>query len=202
MSQTTNDYVIKIILIGDGGIGKTCLVNRFVYNRFTMDTSMTIGVNFNVLTFKGTSKGNPIQLTMSIWDLGGQEKFYSMIPYFIEGATAVVYAFDLSDSKGKSLQNLTEKWRAIIQSHLLTEIPTILVGTKADIASQRQNKIDPAIIKDAQKEIGSIAYVETSAKDNLNCEQVFLRLGQEVFNRPIHKKKDIKILERIPMETD
>lgn len=195
-------YSFKIIVVGNGNAGKTCLVNRFCYDKFSMDTSMTIGVNFNAITIQATKGKEPIQIDCILWDLGGQGKFYNLLPYFSEGANGIIYAFDLSNSQRQGLEDLVTKWRPMIISHIKESIPSILVGTKADVIDGNEDIYTPETLKTYQKELEAVGYIETSAKENKNIKTPFIDIVQAIVNKPIFRSYNIKVLDRMIQEDE
>jgi small GTP-binding protein len=205
MIKKTNeksDFIFKIILIGDGGVGKTCMVERFCYDRFFADTSLTIGVNFNLIQIKALKGDKPILIDLVLWDLGGQGKFFNLIPYFSEGTDGIIYTFDSSGQQQESLENIARKWQPILASHVKDNAPCMLVGTKSDLRESSDKAYSPLEIESVRKEIDAFAAVFTSAKEDKNVVPCILQLVEAIVNRPIYQHHQIKPLERILPEID
>ncbi|MGB5911782.1 MAG: Rab family GTPase, partial [Promethearchaeia archaeon] len=97
-------YTFKTVIIGAQSVGKTCLFNRFCFNSFNFDTSLTIGINFHSLNLKIKQQNQMDTLcenfiVNSIFDFGGQERFKPLLPKFLEGANGALLVFDLINKK-------------------------------------------------------------------------------------------------------
>lgn len=175
-------YTFKIVITGGGGVGKTCLFNRFCFNSFNFDTSMTIGINFHSINLKIRKKEAPGELiekciANSIFDFGGQERFKPLIPKFISGANGALLVFDLTDLS--SLKQLDFWYEQLIQHADGQKIPKILVASKSDLIAHENQ----SIIMDNQKitkfieEKNLDAFFLTSALSNYNVVKVFTKLN-------------------------
>ena len=162
----------KVVLAGEGGVGKTTLTQRFLTGEFIGDTLMTLGVAFYVHKVKLENE----EITLQIWDLGGQEQFKMMGVFdrYIQGANAVILAFDLT--RMKTLLSLSE-WKELINSNA-GNIPVILVGTKADL--ENEIKITENMINKAKEELSVEDYYETSALTGKNVLNVFNEIAYEI----------------------
>ena len=101
----------KIILMGDGGVGKTALVRRSCFDDFSINSQPTIGLSFNSYTLQAKQNELKFQIGLSIWDFGGQERFRPLLPQFISGADAALLVFDLSNPL--TLEHLSE-WYTLL----------------------------------------------------------------------------------------
>ena len=91
-------YIFKVCLLGEGGVGKTCLVKRLCFNTFDMDTKLTIGADFYTYDIPIKIEDNTDDfIRLSIWDFGGQESFKRLFPYYIKGANGLFLCFDLEN---------------------------------------------------------------------------------------------------------
>ena len=139
MSNT--NYIFKVLIAGTTGVGKTTAVTRFVDEKFTADTTATIGVNFCVkLVTLGLGQNNKYQLpvTLQIWDIAGENRFRSILPYYITNTQGVILTFDSTNAS--TLTHLHE-WMEVIKLFLDNETPFILISTKHDLTSSI-NKIE------------------------------------------------------------
>ncbi|WP_287586346.1 Rab family GTPase [Candidatus Borrarchaeum sp.] len=162
---------MKIIVAGDGGVGKTSLLNRYISNDFIESMSLTVGSDF----FSQACDFKEHKIKIQIWDFGGEPRFRFILPDYCIGASGVLLAFDLSDFS--TLLSVKE-WLQLIRGN--TENPvTILVGTKAD----NTNLLDEEIIKEfcIQNEIDE--YIPTSSKTGKNVDFVFKELIRRVIAR-------------------
>jgi small GTP-binding protein len=162
---TTNyNYLFKIALIGDSGIGKSSILIRFTENDFKDDTTSTIGVDFKIMS---VDFGNGTFAKMQIWDTCGSERFKSLTSSFIKSCPAFLLIFDIT--KYKSFKNL-ENWMEIINEGANPKL-LCLIGNKCDLEDQRQVTKQEAL-DFARKH--NLKYIETSAKTNENIESVFV----------------------------
>ena len=162
----SNDFK-KIVLVGNAEVGKTTIINKFIYDSFDDARRATIGAAFftkAVETEKGITK-------LQIWDTAGQERFRSVTSFYYQNASCAVIVFDLT--KFDSL-NGAESWYDDIQEKSSTTVPVILVGNKCDLIDERQ--ISKEQIESLAKEIGAAAYVEVSAKSGENVNQIFRKV--------------------------
>lgn len=180
--------LLKVIILGDSGVGKTSLMQQFVNNKFSHQYKATIGADF--LT-KEIIIDNNKQVTLQIWDTAGQERFQSLGVAFYRGADCCVLCYDVTNEK--SLNNLTSwKDEFLVQSNVSNPIdfPFIIIGNKIDVDDSK--KI-PSLLKKltniTSNQLGGLNYpvFETSAKDGINVESAFeviakMALQQEELN--------------------
>jgi len=175
--------IYKVIVGGDGGVGKTTLTQRFLTGEFIADTKMTLGVGFFI--HKVNIKDE--EVTLQIWDLGGQEQFQSMGVFdkYVQGANGGILVFDLTHMK--SFLSLS-KWKELI-SNKSENVQLILVGTKADLVDEI--KITESMITELIEELNINDYIETSSLTGKNVENVFKEIAKEIYNENMKKVKDI-----------
>lgn len=163
---------IKVVLLGDGGVGKTTLIHRILTGEFTRKYVPTMGVEVNPLTFN-TTRGRVI---LNCWDCAGQEKFGSLWESYYVGADACIVMFDTT-------ANITYRsvkgWVNSIRKQC-KDIPIILCGNKVD---SRERKVALSSI-DAHRELNLTKYFDISAKSNYNFEKPFLEIMRAYFNDP------------------
>lgn len=177
--NTTYDYLFKISLIGDSGIGKTSILLRFTDNVFKDDTHSTIGVDFKIMS---VNIGNSF-IKMQIWDTCGSERFKSLTSSFVKSCNIFLLIFDIT--KHKSFVNL-ENWIKTIYENTSPKF-MCLVGNKIDLEQHRQVTREEAL-KFADKY--NMNYIETSAKTNEKIEEIFLFVTQNLFNSLQQKRKN------------
>lgn len=171
MSQKQKSF--KILVLGEIAAGKSCLIIRFTNGDFREDTTATIGVD--VKTKDVTV--NKQKYTLKIWDTAGQEKFYSIGKTYYNGVNGIVIAFDLSESGAiKKLNGWLSKIKENIDS---AAIPIVIVGTKCDLKNVQVKKEAINVIASLHKS----KYFETSAKKNINVDEAFQYLAEEIVRR-------------------
>ncbi|TFF69035.1 MAG: GTP-binding protein [Promethearchaeota archaeon] len=175
-------YTFKIVIIGGGGVGKTCLFNRFCFNSFNFDTSMTIGINFHSINLKVRNKETPGKVVEkivanSIFDFGGQDRFKPLIPKFIGGANGALLVFDLTNLS--SLDQLNFWYEQLIHHADGHKIPKILVGSKRDLIDRKNwtSFQENSQITEFIKRKGLDGFCMTSSLNNYNVVDVFKELN-------------------------
>ncbi|KAJ5070773.1 small rab-related gtpase [Anaeramoeba ignava] len=124
------DYLFKIVLVGDTGVGKTSLLSRYTDGKFSDSYVSTIGVDFRTKTIGLDGKNMKLQ----IWDLAGSERFINVTRVYYRGASGVILLYDIANQN--SFDNL-KFWIQEIQEKAEDEVNIILVGTKSDLVSKR-----------------------------------------------------------------
>jgi len=176
--------LLKVILLGDSGVGKTSLLERYITNKFSIMYKATIGADF--MTKEVELDKNRL-VTLQLWDTAGQERFQSLGTSFYRGADCCVLVYDVTM---KEAFDDLELWRrefllhAGINSSDAETYPFVVVGNKVDKENQRAISYKTAELW-CQKR-GNMPYVETSAKDATNVEQAFLTAAELALSqRPI-----------------
>lgn len=158
--------LLKVVIIGDGGVGKSSLMNRFVNNEFDSQSFHTIGVEF-------LNKDMTIDdetFTMQIWDTAGQERFKSLRTPFYRGSDCCILTFDVTDTHSFTNIPMWKKEFVHYADIRDDKFPFVLLGNKVDAEAR---KVSTAQAQDWCKENGDMAYFETSAKDNINVVKAF-----------------------------
>jgi Ras-related protein Rab-7A len=188
--------LLKVIILGDSGVGKTSLMNQYVHRRFSNQYKATIGADFLTKEVMIEDK----LVTLQIWDTAGQERFQSLGVAFYRGADSCVLVYDITDSK--SFDNL-ESWMDEFIVHAAPRnadsFPFVVLGNKADLASSRRQVSKSKAKQWCQsKQSGDIPYYETSAKESLNVETAFQTiaknaLAQEATSKPIFMPESLDL---------
>ncbi|MBY8987186.1 MAG: GTP-binding protein [Candidatus Lokiarchaeota archaeon] len=175
-------YTFKTVIVGPPSAGKTCLFNRFCFNSFNFDTSLTIGVNFHSIDLKIRSKDeiNSLKETynvQSIFDFGGQERFKALIPKFLGGANGVLLVFDLTSKN--SFEQLEFWYNQVLEHANGLNLPKLLIGSKSDLISSTiiENLVTEEEIRDFILEKNMDGFFKTSALQNQNVLTVFKELN-------------------------
>jgi Ras-related protein Rab-7A len=197
MSHNRKKVLLKVIILGDSGVGKTSLMNQYKYKKFSNQYKATIGADF-------LTKEVPIDdrlVTLQIWDTAGQERFQSLGVAFYRGADACVLVYDVTDNK--SFDNL-ESWMEEFLVHAaprnVDTFPFVVLGNKADIASPKR-QVNEAKARAFCQSKGDIPHFETSAKDALNVEQAFLTIAKNALQQE-SQSKPIFIPDSINLNQD
>ncbi|MHA1147232.1 MAG: Rab family GTPase [Promethearchaeota archaeon] len=161
-------FIFKIVVVGDGGVGKTSLVLRYCENSFKENYIMTIGSNFSAKSVELPDYPQ-LAIKLQIWDLAGQKHFSFVRPPFYRGASGIVWTFDLT--RRGSFQNL-DNWKQEAEK-VIGKRPSVLVGNKLDIADEGLREISVVEAEAYKEELGASAYYETSAKEGISVEGVF-----------------------------
>lgn len=159
-------YLLKIIVAGEGGVGKTTQIIRYTKNKFLENTKMTIGVDF--YTNHYTSEDGK-EISLQLWDFGGEERFRFLLPNYCKGAMAAILMFDVTEKR--TLYNLEEWVKILRQNSLYKEkTPILLVGNKIDLPNRAVTSDDiSAVVKD----LNLSGYIEGSAKTGENTARIF-----------------------------
>lgn len=192
--------LLKVVILGDGGVGKSCLMNRFVNNQFDDHSFHTIGVEFLNKEMKIKNES----FTLQIWDTAGQERFKSLRTPFYRGSDICMLTFSLDDKA--SFLNIA-MWRneflyyADIKDG--KKFPFIVVANKVDIEDKRE--VSEAEAKNWCIENGNLPYVETSAKVAINVDYAFnlavdiwTKFEDALDNQGLYQEDTIKLQNQVP----
>merc|ERR1719331_1159551 len=167
------DYLFKLLLIGDSGVGKSCLLLRFADDTYTESYISTIGVDFKIRTIDLDGKTVKLQ----IWDTAGQERFRTITSSYYRGAHGIIIVYDVTD---KESFNNVKHWISEIDKYAADGVNKLLVGNKCDLASKKVVAYDEA--KEVADSLG-VRFMETSAKNAHNVEQAFQIMAGEIKTR-------------------
>lgn len=164
------DYLFKLLLIGDSGVGKSCLLLRFADDVYTQSYISTIGVDFKIRTIDLEGKTVKLQ----IWDTAGQERFRTITSSYYRGAHGIIIVYDVTDKE--SFENV-KHWLEEINKYAADGVKKLLVGNKSDLQSKKVVSYEQA--KEFAEQRG-INFMETSAKNAHNVEQAFQTMAAEI----------------------
>lgn len=178
---TGSTYVYKVVLIGDGAVGKTNLRRRYMGEGFVTEYLNTVGADF---AYFSEEIGEDLY-KWSIWDLAGQPKFSNVRPVFYAGAFGALVCFD--PTRPETFQNL-DKWIDELVRHTHTEgTPIVLVATKMDLYDKAEGHLDLSLVEDYRKKVQDrlddrfdVSLVETSSITGLNVRQAFTNLREAI----------------------
>jgi len=171
-AATEYDYLFKLLLIGDSGVGKSCLLLRFADHTYTESYISTIGVDFKIRTIDLDGK----TIKLQIWDTAGQERFRTITSSYYRGAHGIIVVYDVTDSD--SFNNV-KQWLNEIDRYASENVNKLLVGNKCDLVNKKA--VDYEMAK-AYADKLDIPFLETSAKTATNVEKAFLTMAAEIKN--------------------
>ncbi len=214
MSSPPWDYIAKLVCIGDSGCGKSSLTIRLCEGRFVAHHDVTIGVEFGsrivpvggspsippqAATAEPSPNGLPEpprppapqkHMKLSLWDTAGQETYKSVTRSYFRGASGALLVFDLS--RRQTFQHVTD-WLNDLRQIAEPDIVVVLVGNKADLAQDEENKreVTRDEAEDWARRNGVLEYVETSAKSGENVEKAFMRVAERIYQNIQAVKYDL-----------
>ena len=169
MASHKYNFLFKLLIIGESGVGKTCLLLRFTDDSFTANHLTTIGIDFKIKII--TLSGKLIKL--QIWDTAGQERFRTITKTYYKGAHGIILTYDVTNQNSfKNIRN----WIKQIEANAQTNVCKVLVGNKCD-------KPDRVVTEEEGKKLAedfNMSFFETSAKTNQNVNEVFNFLTEEI----------------------
>lgn len=178
------DHLFKLLIIGESGVGKTCLLLRFTDDSFTANHLTTIGIDFKIKIINLEEK----QIKLQIWDTAGQERFRTITKTYYKGAHGIILTYDVTDENSfKNIRN----WVKQIEQNAQTNVCKVLVGNKCDREDRKISYEEGAKLASEFK----MQFFETSAKSNYNVNETFTYLTKEILNtsdpKPITDKVNI-----------
>ncbi|ALC44635.1 Rab8 [Drosophila busckii] len=166
----TYDYLFKLLLIGDSGVGKTCILFRFSEDAFNTTFISTIGIDFKIRTIELDNK----KIKLQIWDTAGQERFRTITTAYYRGAMGIMLVYDITLEK--SFENI-KNWIRNIEENAAADVEKMLLGNKCELNDKRQ------VSKERGEQLAieyGIKFMETSAKASINVEEAFLTLASDI----------------------
>jgi Ras-related protein Rab-11A len=166
------DFVYKIVMIGDHGVGKTQLVIRYTKNDFDAHSKTTIGVEFTTKshTIDGKSIG------AQIWDTAGEEKYKSLTSIYYKGAVGALLVYDIT--RRSTFERICNQWMNELKNYSDPNIITILIGNKCDLKERQEVTTEEA---ETFARNNGIAYMEASAKSAMNVQVAFEKVLEEIY---------------------
>jgi Ras-related protein Rab-8A len=178
-----SDLYLKLLLLGDSGVGKSCLLLRFSEDSYTSNFISTIGIDFKIKTIELDGK----MIKFQIWDTAGQERFRTLTQAYYRGAMGIILVYDITDNE--SFENI-RNWVRNIDMHADERVQKMLLGNKCDQSEERV--IDYERGQALADEFG-IPFYETSAKNNLQVTEAFIVLARNIIKHGlnVHSTKDL-----------
>jgi len=172
MTDSSNyDYLFKVVLIGDSGVGKSNLLSRFTRNEFNLESKSTIGVEFATrsITFDGKT------IKAQIWDTAGQERYRAITAAYYRGAVGALLVYDIT--KRQTFTNVI-RWLKELRDHADSNIAIMLCGNKSD---QRHLRAVPTEEGQTFAQDNNLGFIETSALDASNVETAFQNILTDIY---------------------
>jgi len=166
-------YLFKYIIIGDTGVGKSCLLLQFTDKRFQQVHDLTIGVEFGarMITIDGK------QIKLQIWDTAGQESFRSITRSYYRGAAGALLVYDIT--RRETFNHLTS-WLDDARQHANSNMTIMLIGNKCDLEQRRAVSLEEG--QQFANEHG-LVFLETSAKTAANVEEAFINTARKIYEK-------------------
>jgi small GTP-binding protein len=181
MSEEKEGFSVKVILIGDGGTGKTSLVNRFVHRKFSRLYKTTIGVDITPYQASLMDTGELVRFVL--WDMSGQTHFERFRTRFYTGTSGVLVVYDLTSAS--SYRNV-QSWIKECKNNCRKTVPMLIVGNKADLEDLQIQHTRPPSSE------SSLPTINTSAKENWNVDKAFFSLFEAIVGKSLERIKDHK----------
>lgn len=165
------DFLFKVVLVGDSGVGKSNLISRFTRGEFHLESKSTIGVEFATRSINVEGK----TIKAQIWDMAGQERYRAITSAYYRGAVGALLVYDIT--RPTTFENV-ERWLRELRDHGDPSITIALVGNKSDLSNLRKVSIEKAQ-EFADRE--NFYFVETSAADATNVEDGFQKILADIY---------------------
>ncbi|CAL9087549.1 ras-related protein [Musa troglodytarum] len=165
------DYLFKVVLIGDSGVGKSNLLSRFTRDEFSLESKSTIGVEFATRSIRVEDK----VIKAQIWDTAGQERYRAITSAYYRGAVGALVVYDIT--RHVTFENI-ERWLKELRDHTDSNIVIMLVGNKADLRHLRAVNTEDA--KDFSEKENAF-FMETSALESMNVENAFTEVLTQIY---------------------
>jgi len=185
------EIIFKIITLGDSGVGKTSIINQYITGNYIENTASTLGINYS---YKKLIINKTQNILLKLIDTCGQEKYRALSKSYFKHADGVLYVFGLNDKE--SFDNIKEWMDCFNKECTIEDVPKVLVGNKCDL--KMDEELDNNLIKQFAEE-NKIQYIETSAKDNKNINELFEEMGKMIYKKglPFDKQNESFVMSEI-----
>ena len=170
---TEPSITFKILTIGESGVGKTCVLRRFVENKFLKNHLATIGIDFKTKTLNINNQ----EIKLKIWDTAGQERFRNITTQYYKGADGIVLVYDVTDEA--SYEKIRDWMEQILSNTQQDEIGLVLLGNKCDMEPRN---VTEEMGKKMAEEL-KINYFETSALNGQGIKEAFEYLARDIMKK-------------------
>jgi small GTP-binding protein len=177
-------YIFKIVVGGAGGVGKTTLLHRYLHNVFVPGSTMTIGVAFHTKEVYNELTRRRVKL--SLWDLGGQDRFRFLQASYSAGARAGIVFFDMT-----RIDTLLQvkSWVEMFRSHASPDMPIVLGGTKLDVVDSSLIEQTNQLAKETADQLGLPFYIPTSSKTGEGVANIFAYIVDKLVEQSQNAKE-------------
>lgn len=177
MDINDTDYIFKVIIIGNSGVGKSSLLLKYTRDKFNRDYNVTIGVDFGSKIIEIPNKDSSIKnIKLQIWDTAGQEKFRTITKSYYRGCAAAIIVFDVTCNES---YDSIKSWIKTVREECAKDTDIVLLGNKVD---KGDRSIQYEVANNFAKKNG-IKYFETSAKESESTSVAFNILAQDILNK-------------------
>ena len=179
-SDIKEDYKLKVVVVGDSGVGKTNIIKRFISNKFIANSKATVGVEFTNKSYRINDRVFKIE----IWDTAGQERYKSITAAYYKGAKGALVVYDTTQKE--SYDNI-DKWMLEIKDKGSKDMKIMIIGNKTDLINERKISTKEALEK---AKIMNTPMMETSALNATNIKEAFFDLLKEMYEE-LRKKLEL-----------
>jgi small GTP-binding protein len=172
-SSSDTSKTFKILTIGESGVGKTCILRRFVENKFLKNHLATIGIDFKTKTLNINNQ----EIKLKIWDTAGEERFRNITTQYYKGADGIVLIYDVTDDA--SFEKIRDWMEQILSNTKREDIGLVLLGNKCDM--EPRSVTEEQGIKMAEEL--KVSYFETSALTGQGIKEAFDELTRDIMKR-------------------
>lgn len=195
---TMGRVLLKVIILGDSGVGKTSLMNQYVNKRFSNQYKATIGADF--LTKEVIVDDRLV--TMQLWDTAGQERFQSLGVAFYRGADCCVLVYDVNSAKSfETLDSWRDEFLIQASPHDPENFPFVVLGNKIDVEEGKRQVTQKRAMTWCQSK-GNIPYFETSAKEAINVEQAFQTVAKNALQQEAEEQLYVDYPDPIQLDSE
>jgi small GTP-binding protein len=173
-------YAVKLCIMGDGGVGKTTLIERLSTGRFNPITKMTIGVDFSLIHHTViTESAEQIPLDITVWDLGGQDRFRFMLSSYMGGADGGLVLYDINRFESSMA---LPSWVKMFRENAKPDAPLFLIGSKSDLANEKMLPMIENNLRILKEDLGINVHFLISSKFDQSINYVLNSIGLEMLN--------------------
>ena len=188
-ASMSQDQLFKLLVVGESGVGKTCILLRFADNSFDETFLSTIGVDFKVKELIMDGK----KIRLQIWDSAGQERFRNITNSYYRNCSGIIIVYDITSHE--SFDKVTE-WVSDVRKYVPT-VPLLLVGNKCDKEDERQVTREEG--EEQARKLG-LVFLETSAKTSVNIDEAFKEMTKQLLNELAKKPKEASKTQQIELK--